>query len=271
MIIGGISSLFLIVSSGALVGNVGAEDKTPFAPAEVQFLPNENPTYFFSDHLTGARYYKFLPNGKYVVIAKEHLGVWPVDHGTWSQAKDGVITLVSPTYCADVVCGPLSIQVVRESNIELLPELLGKIFGLLASLADENVAQKDLEELRAGETVVEESKFPIEIQTDWKDSYSRGDVIELARAIEEFLGNPDLQKITLVPLAYRESVFLISLNQVTNRDQISVCEAIDRGEGPTSMHVYNPFMINEAQFSNGTGTPYPFKYFPELNAVTGAR
>lgn len=270
-LIRGILALCLVGSSGGIVEDVTAEDKKPFTPAEVQFFHEKNPVYFFSDHLTGAHYYKFLPDGKYVVIAKEHLGVWPIDQGTWSQAKDGVITLVSPKWCADVVCGPLSIQVARKSNAELLPELLSKINELLGSHKSEKFAREDLEELKAGDTVVEEAKFPIEIQTDWKDSYSRGDVIELARSIEGFLKNPDLQNTKMVALAYRGKVFLNSLNQVTNRDQVSVCQAIDRGEGPGDMDIYNPFMINEKQFSEGTGTPYPFKYFPELNAVTGAK
>ncbi len=58
-------------------------------------VSTREPSFFSSDHLTGALYWKFDTNGSYVRIAKEHMGVWPLDGGTWNQTSQGVITMTS--------------------------------------------------------------------------------------------------------------------------------------------------------------------------------
>ena len=63
--------------------------------ARVWMLPTNSPSFFFANLLTGATFYQFSPDGTYVLTAKEHMGVWPVDGGKWTQASDGTMTLAS--------------------------------------------------------------------------------------------------------------------------------------------------------------------------------
>ncbi len=86
-----VSSLALALSLLVLVKvAVGQETN-----ARAWMLPTNSPSFFFADHLTGATYYQFSPDGTYLATAKEHMGVWPVDGGKWIQASDGAMTLTS--------------------------------------------------------------------------------------------------------------------------------------------------------------------------------
>ena len=44
--------------------------------------------YFKEDHLTGADYLRLASSGTYEVIGREHMGIWKLDHGTWSAKAD---------------------------------------------------------------------------------------------------------------------------------------------------------------------------------------
>lgn len=147
--------------------------------ARAWILPTNSPSFFYADHLTAATYYQFNPDGTYLATAKEHMGVWPVDGGTWIQASDGVMTLTS-TNSKRAARGP---EVVK-------------------------------------------------------------------------------------PMQYRDKVFLVWPAVSYKADPASVCRFID---SPTNaLPLFNEFMITEAEFRNGVGKPYAFKFHPELNKATGA-
>ena len=86
-----VSSLALALSLLLLVKVVAGQETN----ARAWMLPTNSPSFFFADHLTGATYYQFSPDGTYVLTAKEHMGVWPTDGGNWIQASDGAMTLTS--------------------------------------------------------------------------------------------------------------------------------------------------------------------------------
>ncbi len=82
-----------VVAFGLLVlGNLVLGQETN---ARAWMMPTNEPSFFFADHLTGATYYQFSPDGSYVLTAKEHMGVLPIDGGNWIQASDGTMTLTS--------------------------------------------------------------------------------------------------------------------------------------------------------------------------------
>ncbi len=65
------------------------------APPAPYLLPTNRPSFFRADKRTGATYMKFAPDGTYEVIMSEHMGVLPSDAGKWSQATNGMVTLLS--------------------------------------------------------------------------------------------------------------------------------------------------------------------------------
>lgn len=241
-----------------------AEDNISYAPAQVFFFPTDSPTYFFSDHFTGATYSQFFPDGHYIYIAKEHLGVSPFDEGTWSQSNDGTITLISSSLCADIICEPLQIQVSVHNLVDRLSELRQKIVEYLRSNVKNKYTEDDLKYLMVGKDYL-----MVEITDPSIESVTKSELQALLKAIDEFIKKPSLQNITLVPLSYKGKVFLTSLNQVRNRDYNKVCNVIDEGDNSKWM-IFNDFMITEEEFNKGTEKPYPFKYFPEMNKLTGA-
>ena len=86
-----IVSLAVVISLLVLVNFAVGQDTN----ARAWMLPTNSPSFFFADHLTGATYCQFSPDGTYVLAAKEHMGVWPIDGGNWIQASDGAMSLAS--------------------------------------------------------------------------------------------------------------------------------------------------------------------------------
>ena len=86
------------VALGILRMAAGGETNSTAVPYT---LSTKEPSFFYADHLTGATYYKFDTNGTYVMIAKEHMGVWPLDGGKWIQASNGIVTMSSTKRTAD--------------------------------------------------------------------------------------------------------------------------------------------------------------------------
>ena len=249
----------------AFLAQSRAGDAQPFAPAEPYHFSTNQPACFFADHLTGATYTKFSPDGQYVRIAKEHMGVWPFDHGSWTQSGDGTLTLISTNLCADILCGPLVICVGRHDRVGRLADLRGKIAGLLASNPQDHYGRADLKSLAAG-------KYALKVEIDWrtrKNTVTRTELLALLEATGAFLNDSSVRNQRLMPLAYKDKVFLVDLNGLVNRDPREVCDAID--QGPDAQVIsYAHFMVSEAQFDQGTGKPYPFKFYPAMNRLTGA-
>jgi hypothetical protein len=259
------TSTSIILLFGILITEAVAGVITSYAPAELYFLSTKAPTYFSSDHLTGASYLKFSPDGRYISIAKEHMGVWPVDDGTWNQDSEGTVTLVSTKLCADIVSGSLEIGVGRHDSIGKLSELRRKINEFLTSSHKKTFSEDDLKHLAVGE-------YSLKVEIDWRahrTTVTRSEMQSLLKAVDVFLNDPSARNKRLVPLAYKGKIFLVNLNDIVNRDHKEVCKAIDQGK-KTRAIVYNGFMISEEQFTKGTGKPYPFKYYPEMNKQTGA-
>ena len=51
--------------------------------------------YFKAEHGVGATYIKLAADGRYTVIDREHMGIFPRDEGRWQQA--GAVITFSPT------------------------------------------------------------------------------------------------------------------------------------------------------------------------------
>ncbi|HYG33919.1 MAG TPA: hypothetical protein VEC99_03995 [Clostridia bacterium] len=65
------------------------------------------------------------------------------------------------------------------------------------------------------------------------------------------------------PLIYKDKVFLLWPDKSWANDIKPVLDKIDAPE--KKLHVYNAFLISEAEYTNAVGKPYPFKYYPHLN------
>lgn len=65
------------------------------------------------------------------------------------------------------------------------------------------------------------------------------------------------------PLIYKDKVFLLWPDKSWANDIKRVLDKIDAPE--KNLHVYNAFLISEAEYTNAVGRPYPFKYYPQLN------
>lgn len=250
---------------GICLGQSIAEETNTYAPAEPYRLSTNEASCFFSDHLTGARYMKFSPDGQYVRIAKEHMGVWPFDDGTWTQAADLTITMVSTNLCADIISGPLGIRVGRHEWVGRITELRRKVNEFLASSTKDSFSQGDLKGLSVGE-------YSLRVEIDWRSqrkTVTRPEMLALLKAIDDFINDPSIRNKRLMPLEYKGKVFLVNLNDNVNRDHKKVCEAIDQGTNSQAI-IYNDFMVSEEQFTKGTGKPYSFKYHTEMNKITGA-
>jgi tetratricopeptide (TPR) repeat protein len=72
--------------------------------------------YFRCWYATGTSYLHLRPGGTYEIITREHMGVWPSDHGKWLQDGRGAITLSSSepkrSYpgVGDTSCTPMTFQ-----------------------------------------------------------------------------------------------------------------------------------------------------------------
>lgn len=257
--------IVILLLTGLFSGYIQAEKSNPYAPAAPYFLSTDEATYFHSDHLTGASYFAFSPDGRYLEISKEHMGVWPTDDGTWTQAEDGVITLVSTNTCADILCGPLKIGVYRRKNHAKLSELRNQIEQLLISNPQDTYSRDNLKELNTG-------KYALQVDIVYESqrkTITSDELKDLGIAIDRYLAEQVIQHRQFVPLEYKGVVFLIYLNTMTNRGHAGVCHNLDKGVEPGNISYY-PFKISEEKFNQGTEKPYPFKHYPHMNKLTGA-
>ena len=73
---------------------------------------------------------------------------------------------------------------------------------------------------------------------------------------------------TVVPMLYKDRIFLIWPGKSHLADAAQMCRYINSPDNTD--HVYNEFLITEEEFLKGTGKPHPFKYYKEMNKLTGA-
>ena len=86
---------------------------------------------------------------------------------------------------------------------------------------------------------------------------------------------------TVVPMSYKQKVFLVWPKQESKQDggivwagqerkadAGRVCQQID--SGTNQLDVPNEFMISAEEFTQGAGKPYGFKFYQEMNKRTGA-
>ncbi|MDO9541185.1 MAG: hypothetical protein Q7J98_02535 [Kiritimatiellia bacterium] len=256
----------VLLLATVILSQSAAENSTSYAPAEPYFLSTNSPTCFFANYNTSATYSKFSPDGQYIRITKQHMGVWPFDNGTWAQSADGIITLISTNLCADIICEPLEIRVGRHDRIGRLPELQRKIAEYLNSNVKDEYANDDLTGLAVGE-------YWLNVEIDWltqRKSVTHAEMQALLNAVKDFLNKPSLQNERLMPLSYKGKVFLVNLNKTINRDYRVWCKKIAARTNSQTTISHNDFMVTEAQFSKGTGKPYPFKIYKWMNILTGA-
>ena len=166
--------MVVVVALGILLSAAGGEINAAAVPYQ---LSSNTPSFFHADHATGATYYKYDTTGMYVLIGKEHMGVWPLDGGKWVQASNGIMTMTSTNQRA----GP--------------PE-------------------------------------------------------------------------TVAPMTYKKRVFLVWPGKDYKADAQRVCRVIDAETN--APRVFNELMISAEEFSEGTATPYRFKFYKGMNKVTGA-
>ena len=166
--------LMVIVALGILRTAAGGETNNAATPYQ---LSSNAPACFFADSGIAAVYYRYDTNGRYVLIQKEHSGVWPCDGGKWVQASDGTVTMTSTN----------------------------------------------------------------------------------SRA-----GPPR----SMVPMTYKQRVFLVWPAEAHKADAPRVCRAIDAATN--APRVLNEFMISAEEFSKGTAKPYPFKFLKGMNKGTAA-
>lgn len=144
------------------------------AEPQLYFLKTNESSFFISDHLTGATYYRFGAGGFYEETAREHMGIFPFGSGKWRQDTNGIVSIVSTN----------------------------------------------------------------------KDGLDR-------------------PQTRAIPMVYKEQVFLIWPDKWYTTNTAQVMQKIDAPA--KKLHVYNPFKIPEAHYSNGTARPYPFKFYTNLN------
>ena len=253
------------------------------ACTSVVHLPADRASHFYSDHLTGSSYIELKSDGTYREIAREHLGVWPIDEGTWNQNQEGILTLVSPVMCADVISPPLAVMVGRSEYIAGLPELKQAIQAFLNSSTAARFEVPDYElylltdgenelGVRLGDLLESLGKLRVEVNFLLRREFiSRAELEQLIGAIDRFLDDPEQRNCQAIPMRYKDRVFLLWLNCGTpqSRSLREICRAIDRAK-PENQPIYHDFLIPEEQFEKGVKKPYPFKFYPEMNKITGA-
>ena len=256
----------LSVCIALLTGCAAVDYRTRTSTAH---LPTDRASHFYSNHLTGSGYIEFNTDGTYRQIAREHMGVWPFDVGTWSQNQDGVVTLVSTVMCADVISPPLEVMVGRSEYLADLPELQKAIQAFLST----NTASR-FEVPDCNSFIVTEGEYDLGVEANYlleRRFVSRAELKQLISAIDLFLRDPEQQHCQAVPLQYKDRVFLLWLNCNTPicRSLSEICSDIDEAK-PGHEVIYYDFLIPEEQFEKEVKKPYPFMFYPEMNKITGA-
>ncbi len=62
--------------------------RSPAPPAGSSPMPPASAEFFKEDHLTGADYLALYASGEYELIGREHMGIFPLERGTWTRDGD---------------------------------------------------------------------------------------------------------------------------------------------------------------------------------------
>ena len=98
----------------------------------------------------------------------------------------------------------------------------------------------------------------------WTQS-SKGVVLMQSTVRDE----PRWRRRTAIPMIYGTHVLLVWPTANDKSSAKEVCRSIDSGR--TNDWLFNEFQISGEEFTNALQSPYGFKYFKEMNAVTGAQ
>ncbi len=270
-----------------------------FAADDVWRLPKGQDMFFRLANLTQNSYIRFQKNGAYRRFVRGHLHVKESDHGTWTQGKDGVITIRSKERVKPLRCGVLTVD---PGDWEMLHSYWSLGDDIAKTLKKDKRTIYSVEEVkklwrypapRAPEALLS----PIKVARETK-TVSRKELMDLSRKWPQYL-NRDIREVRhITPLVHKEIRVLVwhetpsflALKQKLDRSKEplrwshferysdSLEERLrwsrkalrDEGEGnPSSVQFYRA--ISAEQFKEDVPTTQPFRFFPGVKIIPSDR
>lgn len=239
-----VGAIFLLKGIGmfALYGGVGlitvlSSPSRIHADETIYGFPENRSVYFRYDYITGSQYLEFRPDGTYRKIWREHMFVREDDHGTWSQAANGDVTLSSEVWPV-IWDGPLAIHTSKES-LSLLPHARELLISFLETHNQPFFSAQEVKQiLQQGNGQADSlvPNLPV-IEVKWEMEISQEQLRGLLRALDTYLE--------------REHQYVF---HCTRQSPVSLVCGLTGYES-----------IDQNTFEEETGTTQPFIFFPELN------
>lgn len=238
-------------------------------PLEQAFVPGAA-AYFRADHLTGATYLRLGADGSYEMIAVEHMGQFPTDHGRW-QSEGSRLLLRSDRRVLDVTSSAFRIYLGSRRDVSLLPRLKESVLALHARLKGRPVDSKAVTALQVSEgegPTSASAEVTLDVGIELGAGHApASSLLELASAIEAYLADAERQSVfPYRRYSYRGHTFLVPLAPgaaAVEFTPTSVRRDIDENEGGPPPYVF--LAVPESEYEKGVRRGYPFKFYPELN------
>lgn len=226
-------------------------------------MPKDDDVYFKSYFYTGSEYFQFSTNGTYRQVNREHMFVEESDHGTWSQAKSGELTLMSQEHYRNIECDPLSIFMWHTQAIQRLPWVKEQINELLANSDAQTFTKEQIEGIEKYGYKNCLSRISVDFPVKRVPREKLG---KLAMHIDQFLNDPQKNHFHATPMTYKGQTFLLWRDAQTpiNRDLKRIREELDEQKSK-STPAYIFTRITAETFQKESGKTQEFIFYPEMN------
>ena len=226
-------------------------------------MPKDEEVYFKSYFYTGSEYFQFSTNRAYRKVNREHMFVEDSDHGTWSQADSGEMTLVSLEHYRNIECEPLSIFMWYTQAIERLPWVRLQVEKLLADSDQQTFPKEQIEGIEKYGYENCLSRVSVDFRTK---QVPRQKLKELAVQIGQFVGDHDKHHFHTTPMTYKGHTFLLWRDAQTpiNRDLPKMTQDLDKLDaGQFPAYIFT--RITGETFQKESGRTQEFIFHPEMN------
>ena len=253
--------LIILLALLAAAPAFAAEESVP----EPYPLDKATTTVFACYHGSGTLYYAFAGDGTYQRIAREHMGVFEMDTGTWAQDPSGDLRLESTKTYERITTGPLMIHTGYAGTLEALPESSAKLRAFLDAHAGEDsftsASVERIERLGVNDSV---ARFQVIRPVE---RVGRADLEALLAETERFVRAPRRATSLAVPARVEgREVLVWKEGDVPTNTKYLARWVRETPPGKHHMLLYMPIPLE--RFLEESQRRQPFVFHPQMNCDT---
>lgn len=249
-------------------------------------FPDNECAFFISHSPVNAKLLALFSQNKYMRLAREHMGIFKLDEGTWEQDENGIVNLYSDNLYRSIKSEFLWIGLVRNGAGNYLDQIKKDITNYLDSKKQQSFSIDEIESISTWKLEWDESKedSAIFVLSKGKDMrIPRDDVLQLLSEISIYESADDIQTFTFRPFKYRNHVMLEwkTKGDLLAESEEEIIESIEgtfvinisedekveipKHNEEDDKYMYIDLQVSMQEFIEAAGMTQPFIYYKKMN------